>query len=466
MNKKMIVGASGDQNSSNAQEGPARDEFNAHACDLHRAAQTRWLTVTETQFLLGQHQTLIEVRCRPPCGPPAPESGSLFLYDRIATRNYKADGHQWVRKRNSTKVREDHVKLKVKGVKCVAGCYVHCSNRTTMHRRAYHLLAEDTSAASAATGTTKSASFGSSNRVSNLVLVHYLDTECAAALLRADCAEEAPMETDAPPRRMEDPPRFETSTPQRAMQTQAPCCVGAQDATTARMEARMQLQPIEPQAEHKHDVGHGHYYLNRSLPRTPAHAQNQWPHEEPPPIFAARSFDSAGWGGSAAERLMPFFRVSSNDSSSSCYNGAGADAVQSGSNITQCQHRHNTMGIYPSPIKGGLYCHRSAAMAGINNTNISSMLGIGAVDDLWGQIMDDEANHLDFEITVAASSAIKQHSRHHSHSHNYSHRNNIGNISRVVVDNRAVASSRHYQGVAQEFIVPLQSVISRHHHHA
>jgi hypothetical protein len=163
---------------------------------------------------------------------------------------------------------------------------------------------------------------------------------------------------------------------------------------------------------------------------------------------------------------MPFFRVSSNDSSSSCYNGAGADAVQSGSNITQCQHRHNTMGIYPSPINCGLYCHRSAAMAGINNTNISSMLGIGAVDDLWGQIMDDEANHLDFEITVAASSAIKQHSRHHSHSHNYSHRNNIGNISRVVVDNRAVASSRHYQGVAQEFIVPLQSVISRHHHHA
>ena len=50
--------------------------------------------------------------------PPttAPTSGYLFMYDRSQTRNYKDDHITWVRKKNSHKVREDHVKLRIEGL--------------------------------------------------------------------------------------------------------------------------------------------------------------------------------------------------------------------------------------------------------------------------------------------------------------------------------------------------------------
>ena len=149
--------------------------------------------VSELECILNAKKPLIEITSNPPSSPP--QSGSLFLYDRSLTRNYKDDQHTWIKKRNSPKVREDHVKLRVDGKYRVAGCYVHCANTSTMHRRAYHLL--DPSASDNMNGSTGDApplneppklqnpnAFSSTSKaISSLVLVHYLDTQVAAEVL-------------------------------------------------------------------------------------------------------------------------------------------------------------------------------------------------------------------------------------------------------------------------------------------
>jgi len=120
----------------------------------------------------------LPISTAPPIGPPP--SGTLLLYDRSLTRNYKDDGYVWVKKRNSPKVREDHVKLRVDGQFRIAGCYVHCENVPTMHRRAYHLLDPETGAALVPPmAPTRSKPTGPPS----LVLVHYLDTEKAKSKL-------------------------------------------------------------------------------------------------------------------------------------------------------------------------------------------------------------------------------------------------------------------------------------------
>ena len=149
--------------SSSKRKGGTRSVM---APDLLLAAKTRWLNVIEILYLLGSEQGVLHLRTDPPDSPP--ESGELFLYDRSVTRNYKADGHEWIRKRNCSKVREDHVKLRVKGVNLVAGCYVHSSTIDTLHRRAYHILGDPT----------RPSSFG---KEKSIVLVHYLDTAVAAS---------------------------------------------------------------------------------------------------------------------------------------------------------------------------------------------------------------------------------------------------------------------------------------------
>lgn len=123
-----------------------------------------------------------------PLSPPL--SGTLLLYNRSSTSDYKDDGHGWVKKRNSKKVREDHVKLRIGGKKRIAGCYVHGSDCTTFKRRAYHLLDYETGKTvvrpkiagmkkvvdcntnqKSAAGTAR----GGDDQPS-LILIHYLDT--------------------------------------------------------------------------------------------------------------------------------------------------------------------------------------------------------------------------------------------------------------------------------------------------
>ena len=104
----------------------------------------------------------------PPSKPPP--SGTVLLYNRFAVRNYKKDGHDWIRKRsNPAKIREDHVKLRYNGVYRVGGNYVHSDEIDTLHRRVYRLI--KTAEEKAASDTKE-----------EFVLVHYLDTDEAAKM--------------------------------------------------------------------------------------------------------------------------------------------------------------------------------------------------------------------------------------------------------------------------------------------
>ena len=166
--------------------------------------------MSELEHLLDEDDTPLTISTQPP--PYPPPSGTMILYDRAQTRNYKDDGYDWIKKRNSPKVREDHVKLRVGGRYRVAGCYVHSSTNDTFHRRTYHLLDPETgaalyppnasSASSVAALLSQTGAASSASVVSHdasvasaptsgggrprkpggrsLVLVHYLDTDMAA----------------------------------------------------------------------------------------------------------------------------------------------------------------------------------------------------------------------------------------------------------------------------------------------
>ena len=75
------------------------------------------------------------LRCRPP-------SGTMLLYHRSRVK-YRKDGYYWKKRRDGKTTREDHAKLKVHGLECIYGCYVHSAILPTFHRRSYWLLQVD-----------------------------------------------------------------------------------------------------------------------------------------------------------------------------------------------------------------------------------------------------------------------------------------------------------------------------------
>ena len=143
-----------------------------------KAAHARWLSVDEIVTVLSSaHDSIcrgmptadpiLEQETAPPSSPPT--SGTVLLYDRVAVRNYKVDGHEWVRKRsNPTKIREDHVKLRHNGEYRIGGTYVHSDEIDTLHRRVYRLI--------------KTVEEKAESGKKELVLVHYLDTDQAAKM--------------------------------------------------------------------------------------------------------------------------------------------------------------------------------------------------------------------------------------------------------------------------------------------
>uniref|UniRef100_A0A667XRR8 Calmodulin-binding transcription activator 1 n=1 Tax=Myripristis murdjan TaxID=586833 RepID=A0A667XRR8_9TELE len=68
-----------------------------------------------------------------------PQNGSMILYNRKKVK-YRKDGYCWKKRKDGKTTREDHMKLKVQGVECLYGCYVHSSIIPTFHRRCYWLL--------------------------------------------------------------------------------------------------------------------------------------------------------------------------------------------------------------------------------------------------------------------------------------------------------------------------------------
>ncbi|XP_044524598.1 calmodulin-binding transcription activator 1-like [Gracilinanus agilis] len=73
------------------------------------------------------------------CQKTKPQNGSMILYNRKKVK-YRKDGYCWKKRKDGKTTREDHMKLKVQGVECLYGCYVHSSIIPTFHRRCYWLL--------------------------------------------------------------------------------------------------------------------------------------------------------------------------------------------------------------------------------------------------------------------------------------------------------------------------------------
>ncbi|XP_005999870.1 calmodulin-binding transcription activator 2 isoform X2 [Latimeria chalumnae] len=68
-----------------------------------------------------------------------PQNGTIILYNRKKVK-YRKDGYCWKKRKDGKTTREDHMKLKVQGMECLYGCYVHSSIVPTFHRRCYWLL--------------------------------------------------------------------------------------------------------------------------------------------------------------------------------------------------------------------------------------------------------------------------------------------------------------------------------------
>eukprot|EP00586_Coscinodiscus_wailesii_P000956 CAMPEP_0172480192 /NCGR_PEP_ID=MMETSP1066-20121228/5226_1 /TAXON_ID=671091 /ORGANISM="Coscinodiscus wailesii, Strain CCMP2513" /LENGTH=350 /DNA_ID=CAMNT_0013241313 /DNA_START=79 /DNA_END=1128 /DNA_ORIENTATION=+ len=148
----------------NPESSPERTQSRVSLSDVFTIARERWFKVSELEYLVNPKTTPLPISTSTLPGPP--KSGTILLFDRTIIRNYKTDGHRWVKRRNSTKVREDHVKLRTNGRNRIAGFYAHSEDVVTLHRRSYNLLSPDSAAASS-----RSVKEGT-----DLVLVHYLDT--------------------------------------------------------------------------------------------------------------------------------------------------------------------------------------------------------------------------------------------------------------------------------------------------
>ncbi|GLT84500.1 hypothetical protein SLE2022_027250 [Rubroshorea leprosula] len=77
---------------------------------LFLEAKRWWLFPAEICEILRNNETL-QIALEPSNKPP---SGSLFLFDRKVTRNFRKDGHNWQRKENGKLAKEGHKKLKVR----------------------------------------------------------------------------------------------------------------------------------------------------------------------------------------------------------------------------------------------------------------------------------------------------------------------------------------------------------------
>uniref|UniRef100_A0A8C5MJ51 Calmodulin-binding transcription activator 1 n=1 Tax=Leptobrachium leishanense TaxID=445787 RepID=A0A8C5MJ51_9ANUR len=106
-------------------------------CTLLPKERLRWNTNEEIASYLitfEKHDEWLSVAPK-----TRPQNGSIILYNRKKVK-YRKDGYCWKKRKDGKTTREDHMKLKVQGMECLYGCYVHSSIVPTFHRRCYWLL--------------------------------------------------------------------------------------------------------------------------------------------------------------------------------------------------------------------------------------------------------------------------------------------------------------------------------------
>lgn len=104
-------------------------------------ARRRWLTSEEVEAVLcavdGGFREIVKEE--PLFQPP---SGTLVVYDKSALRHFRRDGHDWVKKRDGSTVREDNEKLKVRGIVTLS-CGYSYSAGSSLKRRVYRRVCDN-----------------------------------------------------------------------------------------------------------------------------------------------------------------------------------------------------------------------------------------------------------------------------------------------------------------------------------
>lgn len=117
----------------------------------HPQSLLRWNTVEEIlSYLISfdHHEDWVTEII-----PKKPPSGSIFFFNKEKTKRYRSDGYEWkTRRGNEKSIREDRMKLKVRGFQLLYGCYTHSASNPNFHRRSYWLIQNP-----------------------NLIMVHYLE---------------------------------------------------------------------------------------------------------------------------------------------------------------------------------------------------------------------------------------------------------------------------------------------------
>lgn len=126
-----------DRRLSNEDQSNANSQGQSDEQVIFTRMRLRWYTNEEVASILTNFNShpewqTNELQLRP-------KSGAVLLYSREKVR-YRQDGYCWKKRKNGRTTREDHMKLKVQGIECIYGCYVHSAILPTFHRRCYWLL--------------------------------------------------------------------------------------------------------------------------------------------------------------------------------------------------------------------------------------------------------------------------------------------------------------------------------------
>lgn len=126
--------------------------------DWLQIARERWLSPDELSVILHNHQRLgFPTNFHKPLNP---HDGALYIYDRNVVPDFKLDGVDWAKKKDSNKVYEQFIKLRGGGTHAVTGLYCAAAGNPQFRRRCYRLAR------------------GDGEGVSPEHLVHYRDCSC------------------------------------------------------------------------------------------------------------------------------------------------------------------------------------------------------------------------------------------------------------------------------------------------
>ncbi|KAL1523624.1 hypothetical protein AB1Y20_018560 [Prymnesium parvum] len=106
--------------------------------ELREVATQRWFTGQEVLTLLTDGARRLGMRMQTDL-VMKPESGTLLLFSKTATKSFRNDGHTWKTRRNGKQLDETHMKLKVNGDSRLQ-CYYSQTEDGSLARRIYSRL--------------------------------------------------------------------------------------------------------------------------------------------------------------------------------------------------------------------------------------------------------------------------------------------------------------------------------------